>query len=298
VRVRVLYIGRFEAAGNDDENAVAHALETLGHEVVRLHEAKGRFAPRFLPADFVLFNKWNDPDTLGRLRVPKVFWWWDLVDFPDPLLRTRCLARVQWMERTTPLVDLGFLSDGDWVSRDRTGKLVRLTQGADARVAGKGNPDSGPPVPVLFTGIRAGGRARLSFVDDLRARYGDAFRHVERGVHGRALADLIARAQVVVAPDGPVTDGYASNRVYLTLGFGGFLLHPYSAGLTGQYEGGKELVYYRSRGELFDLIDYYLDRPAERKAIADAGLARTLAEHTYTERCRRLIEVVKERLRL
>ena len=299
--MRVIYVGNHGSGHGDDEGAIAHALAVLGHEIHLVAERHGKQCLR-LPGQLLLFHKWFDPHTLAALEnrrhdLRRVFWWFDLVDHPDPTLRARCQARARWMRDVTPRVDLGFLSDGDWQARDRTGRLVWLTQGADERVAGFGEPPrGGPEHPILFAGIRHGGQGRQSFVDEMKERYGDRFRHVERGVYRRDLANLIAASQIVVAPDAPVTDLYWSCRAYTMLGSGAFLLHPYCRRLTGHYEHGKEIVYYRSREELHEQIAYYLERPALRREIAEAGLARTLREHLYRHRVEQLLQVVKERL--
>lgn len=233
------------------------------------------------------------------MKCPKVFWWFDLINFPDPTIARRCRARRLWMKTVLPHVDLGFVTDGTWQAGNGGGKLIWLPQGADGRIVGRGfstRPPALTPVPILFTGIRDGGIGRASFVDEMQARYGGDFRHVNSGVYRRALADLIASSEIVVAPDAPVSGRYWSNRVYNALGFGAFLLHPYCGGLASQYEDRREIVYYRSRGELHELIAYYRQRPEERRAIADAGLARTLREHTYEHRVASLIQTVRERL--
>ena len=298
--MRIIYVANHGSKGNDEEGAIHHALTELGHEVLRLRESRGRRALR-LQGDMLLFHKWHD---IGRLKVfgerglIRVFWWFDLVDFPeDPTIAGRCQARRIWMNSILPYIELGFCTDGDWVARDRSGKLVHLVQGADSRYMGLTLVDrpKEPSRPILFTGIRHGGERRQSFVDDMIATYGDRFNHVSRGVHGQELAELIARSLIVVAPDGPVTDRYWSNRVFLTLGYRGFLLHPWSEGLSQHYRDGSEIVYYRSRDELHQAIRYYLDRPEECRAIARRGFARTVRDHTYQHRCAELMRIVQER---
>jgi hypothetical protein len=177
-----------------------------------------------------------------------------------------------------------------------------LSQGADGRKIGFGktklkNGSATERVPILFTGgVRGCGVGRESFVNELTQRYGSRLYHVERGVYGTDLRDLIARSDIVVAPDAPVTSRYWSNRVYNALGFGAFLLHPWTFGLSQHYADENDLVYYSSRQDLYDKIDYYLTDPLRRSVIAHNGLAITRHEHLYLHRCERLITIVKERL--
>ncbi len=146
------------------------------------------------------------------------------------------------------------------------------------------------------------GESRALHVRHLRETWGKRFEVLgEHGirsrVHGRELADRIASARIIVAPDGPQTDRYWSNRVYLTLGFAGFLLHPYCEELAGQYRDGVDLLFYRSREECDALIGKWLEaEPYQRWAVSEAGYERTVKMHLYRHRCEKLIEVVKERL--
>lgn len=282
------YIAKHGSGGNDDEGAVAYALKKAGCEVVLLDEHQGCRAMDY-KSDLVLFHKWYDPPTLRKVRGVKAFWYFDLVDFPDATMRSRCAARMSWMDDIMPLVDIGFCTDGDWVERNP--KLRWLTQGADERRSRAANAKARHD--VLLTGISAGGNGRQSFVQEMQLRYGKGFQHVERGTHGHDLATLIARSKIVVAPDAPVTDKYWSNRVYLSLGFGAFMLHPYCSKLTEHYTGGRELIYYHNRDELHDLVKYYCGADADRQRIADLGHRRTKLEHTYTARVAELLRTVR-----
>lgn len=300
------YIAKHDSGGNDDEGAITHALRGLGHEVRPLRESHGRSARGLGDCDFYLFHKWKDVETLSKLKGKKVFWWFDRVYEEDPSLTRRNADRRGWMGLMTPHTDLGFCTDGDWVDQDKSGKLVWLPQGADVRVAGAGAAKCECPVcgrhwqgvKILFLGRTSQtGRGRNCWFSQVGDRYSCFdFKHIPEGVYGREAANLIAGTRVNLAPAAPVSNRYWSNRVYVTLGFGGFLLHPYSAGLAQQYQDREEIVFYRSLDDMYALVEYYLGRPAERQNIAKAGLERTLREHTYTHRCRELIRVVRERL--
>jgi Glycosyl transferases group 1 len=297
--VRIVYIARHDQRrSNDDEGAIAHALGRLGHDVVKLGEqpARGRYG--WPEADLYLFHHWSDHDAIAQLPGPKVFWYFDLVDWPqDKTLERRNKSRRDWMARMIPLVDWGFCTDGDWVANDSSGKLSWLPQGADGRIAGSlgiGKPSS----PITFFGIRGGGgMARESWVDELHLRWSGRFRHVPFGVHGQALKEEISRSSIVLAPDSPVTNRYWSNRVWLMLGFGAFLIHPYSRGLEYYYKDDNEIIYYATRDQMSGLIEYWLSPEQDdmRRRIAEAGLKRTLAENLYQHRCEAMLAELKLR---
>lgn len=295
--MKIIYIAKHnQINSNDDEGSIRHALETLGHEVICYNErdkATCRAASRE-SCDFYLFHKWDDIKAIRRMRRPGVFWYFDLVDWPDDKeLETRNNGRKNWMRNMVPHVQLGFCTDGDWVAKDDTGKLVHLMQGADQR-RGPGDYNLAS-TPIIFTGNPHGGTQRMSCIQELEKRFKKKFSIVE-GKHGQQLADVFASALVCIAPDAPVTDVYWSNRVYLTLGMRGFLLHPYAKLLAEQYESDRELVFYRDREELVDRIYFFLSHPYEREMIREAGYRKTLEQHTYLHRVEELLRIVKERI--
>ena len=299
--MKIVYVAKHGSGDNNDEDAISYALEKLGHEVVKIYEKSGTQA-KFADGDFLLFHKWEDYDTIARVKIPRVFWYFDLVRSNDPIfVEKRNHVREEWMRKVTPHCLLGFCTDGDWVADDETGKMAHLLQGADERFVGPGKPGSVDVSPIVFTGLVENGLSRMTHVEQLRQRFGDRFDVVGDGGrrarrHGRDLADLLASTDIAIAPDGPNTHRYWSNRVYLTLGFAGFLLHPYCDHLTRHYEPDSELAYYSSRSELLEKIDYYLENPAERLRLRKAGYEKTLRSHLYRHRCAELVKKVEASL--
>src|SRR5690606_33868496 len=135
-----------------------------------------------------------------------------------------------------------------------------LLQGADERYVALL-----PPVDdfqLLFPGTSRGhGQRRHEWFRFMKHQYGEQFRHFEAGCHKYDLRSAVAATKLIVAPEFPVSDRYWSNRAYLICGFGGCLLHPYSAGLAKHYQEGSEILFYQSRSELTALIERYLDDP-------------------------------------
>jgi len=306
--MKILYVAKHGSGLNDDEGAIAYALEQLGHGVIRAHEK--HYVHLTDEADLLLFHKWDDVEAISRFKGRKAFWYFDLVEWPsDPTLAGRCRSRVEWMRKVIPHVDLGFCTDGDWVHSynlthaghrqavDLGPKLVWLPQGADERVVGRGIPLVGA-APILFVGNRTGGEQRRSFVREMEETWGKQFHCIEKGVYGRELAPYIAGAKVVVAPDSPVTDRYWSNRAYVMLGFGALLLHPWSQGLSDQC---RFLPFYRSREQMHTMIDRVLCEwwkgPLSGHAagiMTTSCLDEVREKHLYRHRCADLIRAVEK----
>jgi hypothetical protein len=291
--VRVVYVAKHGCGDNDDEGAIAHALRELGHDAVLVDERTTMSRAAVPAGDLLLFHKWARVDLLRRLAVPRVFWYFDLVESSDPALMQRSRARTSWMQQVLPCCTTAFCTDGDWAAK---AGLYHLMQGADERYAGFGTP-SGVHVPLLFTGTKHHGRAREAHIAQLKALYGAKLLCIgdtSPRLHGRALADAFASCDIAVAPDSPCSDRYWSNRVYLTLSLGGFLLHPRCAMLAEHYVEREELVMYRDRLHLVACIEFYLQHPALRANIARRGYERTIREHLYRHRVAELLKAAQE----
>ncbi|HEX5004668.1 MAG TPA: glycosyltransferase [Gemmatimonadales bacterium] len=67
----------------------------------------------------------------------------------------------------------------------------------------------------------------------------------------------------------------------------------YRADLEQHFEDRKELLVYRSVDEMRALVEAALQDPSAAEAVASAGRARVLREHTYMHRMHALLEVVR-----
>ena len=76
-------------------------------------------------------------------------------------------------------------------------------------------------------------------------------------------------------------DYNTSNRTWITLGCGGFLLTNYQRGMEDMFVKGRHLEWYHSKAECLEMIDYYLRHPERRKKIAAAGHEFVHANRTY-----------------
>lgn len=77
-----------------------------------------------------------------------------------------------------------------------------------------------------------------------------------------------------------------NQRVFDVPACGAFLLTDHQESIEGLFEVGKEVVTYKDRGEIADLVRFYLRDDAARETIAGKGRERVLAEHTYRHRIR------------
>ena len=92
-----------------------------------------------------------------------------------------------------------------------------------------------------------------------------------------------------------IAESYANNmRLFEATGVGTLLITDWKVNLHEMFEPGKEVIAYRTPDECAELIEYYLEHEDEREAIARAGQARTLREHTYAHRMEELVAIVRK----
>lgn len=117
-------------------------------------------------------------------------------------------------------------------------------------------------------------------------------------IRGEELSRLYSTTKIVIGDSLhlPGHDYYWSDRVYETLGRGGFLIHPYIKGLEEEFTDKKHLVFYEygNFDQLKELINYYLAENEEREAIRQAGHEFVKHNATYTQRLTRALKIIEE----
>jgi glycosyltransferase involved in cell wall biosynthesis len=85
-------------------------------------------------------------------------------------------------------------------------------------------------------------------------------------------------------------------RTFETTGCGTFLITNYTPGLEKLFDIGKEIVVYESIEDLDSKVKYYLENEEEREKIAKAGYEKSVKNHTYYERCKMFINIIKNKI--
>lgn len=298
----IVYIGDFSVSYST-ELYIAKALESLGYNVLKFQEnnfliqdAKRSVDElKLLNPVLVMFSKGCPAgdakgfiEELKKNKIPTCLWLFDLY-FGLPVDRMRLLAK-----KFPPYnVETIFSTDGghdkEWKELGINHKTLR--QGIHEPEAIYFDWDKRKE--IIFVGGDAFGN-RKKLLTWLREQKGSNFewygqRHNK--VRGIELNKIYGSSCIVVGDSQP-SPNYWSNRVYETLGRGGFLLHPRVEGIESEFEDGKHLVLYERDNlhELDFLIRYYLDHPAEREAIRRAGFEHCKANYTYQHRCKELMK--------
>jgi len=116
------------------------------------------------------------------------------------------------------------------------------------------------------------------------------FSCLKKNVYPPDYAKICSGSKIMLGID--VTDqvqGYFSNRTWITLGCGGFLLTRYTPGLEEIFVNEKHLVWYRNMEECLALISDYLNKDHERQSIAEEGYRFVHQHHTLNHLVERML---------
>ncbi len=326
--LRVLIVGAWNHRGRHEE-LIARAFRRIGAQVRGLnpsrHQSLYHRGPRLFPfllermvrgfrPHLLLTSKGKGvpPDLWASLPGIKVVWYTDYRDPPDPHIVA--LARVS---------DRFFLTAYGQIPKYQSLGLSNvefLPQGVD--------PSMCPLRPAVlrhlisFFGSGYAYRHRWEILTALAERYtlsiwgtnwarydcpfdGSRCLRPEEWeaqrqrlprphppVYNEDLGQKIAETAIVLGIGVPGVPLYFSNRVWLTLGWGGFLLQEYVEGLEHFFENHRHLVWYRDVEEAVDLIAWYLAHPGPRERIALQGYQQVQRFHTYDQRIQVLLQSV------
>ncbi|MBU0532999.1 glycosyltransferase [Candidatus Micrarchaeota archaeon] len=82
------------------------------------------------------------------------------------------------------------------------------------------------------------------------------------------------------------------SRIFDIPACGGFLLTEYAPGLEKYYKIGKEIEVFEGINDAVEKINYYLNNEEERRKITERGYQRTIKEHLYEDRYKKLFKEI------
>jgi spore maturation protein CgeB len=127
---------------------------------------------------------------------------------------------------------------------------------------------------------------------------GSAIRRRYRGeAWGLDMYRALASSKIALNRHIDVAEGHANNmRLYEATAMGAALLTDRGSNLEELFAPGREVTTYASIDDLVAQIEHLRAHPAERMALAEAGQARTLGEHSFAARMAELAELLQRRL--
>lgn len=309
--MKIAFLGNFNVPFTS-ENHYKEELESLGHEVVALQEPFTNaldIAEACIGVGMFLWIHTHNCDTpniektikiVKAMGVPVVAYHLDLY-----------MGLKRWHEyRQHPYMqqlDYFFTVDkkmANWLCENTPTKGVYLPAGVVTSQVYNAEPQADMQADVTFIGAKqyhAEWPYRPQLINWLQTNYKDKFVLWGRDGRGQVRQEdmnkAYASAKIAIGdtlcPDFNYPY-YLSDRIFNMTGCGVFTIHPHIQGIEELFEIDKEIVTYPYGrfDKLKEKIDYYLEHPEEREAIAKAGQARTLREHTYKHRMQTIIDEV------
>jgi spore maturation protein CgeB len=294
--MRIAYIGKFNTLWS--EEGIARALESAGAEVIRIPEQGENHIVlvRNAKPDVVLTTKmqftgaWKFLAAMREDKIPTVSWTFDLlIGHPE---RENLLTAFSWLS-----CDYIYLTDGGHDAEYKAKGIEKrvLYQGIPDELCYRGEPDERFPHDIVFVGTsNPVFPYRQDTMRHLQRTYGNKFHWYGAAdaneIRGHELNRLYASAKIVIG-DSVASPRYWSNRLWETLGRGGFCIFPRIEGLEEVYTPYKHYIPYDwgDYDGLSDKIDYYLTHDAERNAIQQAAYEHTKSHHCMSHRAKKLL---------
>jgi hypothetical protein len=307
---KIVFLGNFRV-DYSSETHHANTLESMGHKVIRLQESESKsedILKSSIDCDLFIWihtHGWRTPGkyemgqvlkTLADYKIPTMTYhldlWFGLQRQKDlnnhPVYKyighffTVDKKMADWFNQKTKVK--GHYIPAGVYDKECILKQVELTN------------------DVIFVGSKKyhpEWQYRPQLINWLGDNYQDSFKHYGNGglpsVRGLKLNKLYWSTKVVVGDTLCINfkyPDYWSDRVYETMGRGGFIIHPYIAGMEKEFENKKHLVFYEYGNfkQLKELIDYYVEHDEERESIRKAGHELVKQNYTYKNRWQQILK--------
>lgn len=307
---KIVFLGNFRV-DYTSETHHANTLESMGHTVTRLQESEARSEDIYalaLKSDLFIWihtHGWRTPGKYDMVKVLKNLNARNVITMTYHLDLWFGLQRQRDLNNFPVYKNIGhfFTVDSkmaDWFNQRTSVKGHYIPAGVYDKECYitplKKKHD------VIFVGSKKyhpEWQYRPKLINWLESTYGDSFEHYGNGgkesVRGDKLNNLYSSTKIVVGDSLCLKFNYPdywSDRVYETMGRGGFIIHPYISGMEREFEDKKHLVFYEygNFDQLKELIDYYLEHDDEREAIRKAGHELVKSKFTYKNRWEQILK--------
>ena len=301
---KIVFLGNFRV-DYTSESHHAKSLEELGHNVIRMQESEAKsedILAQCVGSDLFVWIHTHGWITTGQIGMETVLKTLKTLKIPSMTYHLDLwfgLQREKDLESfpVYKMIDHFFTVDNkmaEWFNEKTNVKGHYLPAGVFGpecivRSTNKSRD-------VIFVGSKKYHPEwpyRTKLVEWLSDTYKNRFEHYGSGgiksIRGLNLNKLYWSTKVVVGDtlciDFKYPD-YWSDRIYETLGRGGFLIHPYVPGIEKEFKDKEHVVFYEygNFDQLKELIDYYINNDDEREKIRIAGHELVKNKYTYKHR--------------
>jgi hypothetical protein len=307
---KITFLGNFRV----DYSSESHHVKTLvsmGHKVIKLQETEAtseQIVEAATKSDLFIWIHTHGWDTPGNLTMNRVLARIKAANVPTMTYHLDLwfgLRRQADLKRDAVYKDIDhfFTVDSrmaEWFNEATSVRGHYLPAGVyDKEAVYKPSKLTNDIIFVGSKGYHPEWKYRPKLINWLQATYPKRFQHYGRDglgvVRGKDLNKLYASTKVVVGdtlcPNFKYPD-YWSDRIYETLGRGGFLIHPYIPGIEKEFADKEHVVFYEYNNfeQLESLINYYLQHDEERERIRIAGHELVKNKYTYKNRWEHILK--------
>jgi hypothetical protein len=118
---------------------------------------------------------------------------------------------------------------------------------------------------------------------------------VRRNVRNN-ISEFYSQSKLVLGGSDFDHELYTSNRFFVALGCGACYVTKKFKGIELLAENRKHLLWFETKEELFEIIDYYLSHDSEREKIRQAAEKLAMEKHTYESRIRDILDITEGRV--
>lgn len=303
--MKIAFLGNF-SVDFSSENHHKRSIESLGHEVIAMQEAQVSTDNVLLEAqecDMFIWVHTHGWQTIGNLTMTQVLLALNNANIPTMtyhldlwfgLQRQNDLSTDEFYRHIGHFFTVDKLM-ADWFNENTQVKGHYLRAGVFEEECVMLEPNQEPLNDIIFVGSKGyhpEWQWRPQLIEWLAETYGDRFKHFGGDglgiVRGTELNQLYANTKVVVGDSlvlGFNYPDYWSDRVYETLGRGGFLLMPKIKGLDTEFDEHELATFeFGNFDNLKQQIEFYISNDIYRQTMQRQGFNKVKNNYTYVHR--------------
>lgn len=314
---KITFLGNFGVAFSSESHH-KKSLEALGHEIIALQETQTNsetILDEAMKSDMFVWvhtHGWETPGSISmdmvlrylkQAKIPSITYHLDLW---LGLKRQADLSK----DSVYKSIEYFFTCDkqmATWFNKNTSVKGRYLPAGVLDEECKKFDLNNSWTIKndVIFVGSRGYHPEwpyRPQLIDWLRSTYTDKFTHIggdgDTGtIRGLELNNVYSNSKVAVGDSLNIDFKYPyywSDRLYESIGRGGFTIFPYIEGVEDEFDINKELIVYKFGDfeELKEKIDYFINNDNEREKIREAGFKKVINNYTYKNRWQSILSEV------